>query len=96
MQIQLRKILLFLVFVFFISFAGWGQNGSFYSGPGNSGCGPGLLCCNGKCVSANTCAPGNPPPPGLVVAIDSNISLLLPGIGLGVYFIVSSRRKENL
>ena len=36
-----------------------------------------------------------PPPPGLVVPIDSNISLLIAaGLGLGIFFLVSSRKKE--
>jgi len=80
-----------------MSFGGWAQAGSACSGPGNSGCGPGLLCCNGKCVAANTCAPGNPPPPGLVVPIDSKTSLLLlTGIGLGIFYFVNGRKKENV
>tara|TARA_R100000935_G_C2801864_1_gene150855 strand:- start:318 stop:545 length:228 start_codon:yes stop_codon:yes gene_type:complete len=38
--------------------------------------------------------PGIPPPPGLVVPIDSNIVILIIcGILLGVYFIIDRKRR---
>jgi len=93
MKVSVRNIFVSLLFIFFINLNGFGQS---CTGPGSGGCGPGRLCCNGQCVTANTCAPGNPPPPGLVVPIDSNISILIiSGIGLGVYFFAFQRKKET-
>ena len=38
--------------------------------------------------------PGGPPPPGLVVPIDTNSSILLiAGIFLGIYFLLLSQRN---
>ncbi len=39
--------------------------------------------------------PGGPPPPGLVVPIDTNRSILLiAGIFLGIYFLLLSRKNS--
>ena len=59
-------------------------------------CDPGYVHCRGaaECTPARECGVG-PPPPGLVVPIDSKISLLIAaGLGLGIFFLVSSRKKE--
>ena len=59
-------------------------------------CEPGFVKCRGSdtCIKASLCGVG-PPPPGLVVPIDSKISLLIAaGLGLGIYFLVSSGKKE--
>ncbi len=48
---------------------------------------PGFQFCRGGCRPAAECNRNNPPPPGLVVPIDSNFHLLLAaGLGLGIYF----------
>jgi len=40
--------------------------------------------------------PGGPPPPGLVVPLDTNIIfLMVAGLGLGVYFITASGKKST-
>jgi hypothetical protein len=40
--------------------------------------------------------PGNPPPPGLVVPLDTNIYfLLVAGLGLGIYFLRASWKKST-
>ncbi len=62
-----------------MSFNSYGE-----SGP----CNPGFVQCRGStdCIPARECGVG-PPPPGLVVPIDSNLYLLLAaGLGLGIYF----------
>ncbi|MFO8147899.1 MAG: hypothetical protein R6U03_10970 [Gillisia sp.] len=67
---------------------------------------PGFQYCNGGCNPAATCNRKNPPPPGLVVPIDTSIQfLLIAGLGLGIYFfgfhrndfraILASRNKRN-
>jgi len=59
-------------------------------------CDPGKKRCNGvgDCVHASQCAPGQPPPPGLVLPIDSNIYFLLAaGLGLGIYFLGFTGKK---
>jgi len=39
-------------------------------------------------------APGGPPPPGLVVPLDTNIFILFAaGLGLGIYFLTASGKK---
>jgi len=57
-------------------------------------CEPGYKPCGleGKCVAAKYC--NNPPPPGLVLPIDSNIYFLLAaGLGLGIYFLGFTGKK---
>jgi len=57
-------------------------------------CEPGFKPCGeeGLCVKANLC--NNPPPPGLVLPIDSNIYFLLAaGLGLGIYFLGFTGKK---
>ena len=63
---------------------------------GQDPCNPGYVRCRGSdtCIPARNCGVG-PPPPGLVVPIDSEISLLIAaGLGLGIFFLVSSGKKE--
>src|SRR5690606_4303541 len=90
MEISVRNLFLSILFIFF-----WNHS-SFTQCSNSSECGPGYICCGGSCKQAGTCAPGNPPPPGLVVPIDSHISFLLfSGLGLGVFFYFSQRKKES-
>jgi hypothetical protein len=57
-------------------------------------CGPGEKFCNGGCHPAADCRQGGPPPPGLVLPIDSNIYFLLAaGLGLGIYFLGFTGKK---
>jgi len=40
--------------------------------------------------------PGGPPPPGLVVPLDTNIIILFAaGLGLGVYFLTASGKNST-
>jgi len=40
--------------------------------------------------------PGGPPPPGLVVPLDTNIFILFAaGLGLGIYFLKASGKKST-
>ncbi len=40
--------------------------------------------------------PGGPPPPGLVVPLDTNIFILFAaGLGLGIYFLTASGKKST-
>ena len=80
------KRIFLLIIIFFSESYSYGQNP----------CPPGQVQCRGatNCVPARTCGVG-PPPPGLVVPIDSKISLLIAaGLGLGIFFLVSSGKKE--
>ena len=82
----MKKIVL-LIFLFFSVGSSFGQR---------EPCEPGFVYCRGSsvCVAARTCGVG-PPPPGLVVPIDSNISLLIAaGLGLVIFLLVSSGKKE--
>ncbi len=57
-------------------------------------CDPGERFCDGECRAAKDCK-GNPPPPGLVLPIDSNIYFLLAaGLGLGIYFLGFANKKS--
>lgn len=86
MKLSLRSLLLSLLFMLFVNINGFAQRGT---------CNPSERWCDGKCKEAKLCA-GNPPPPGLVVPIDTNISLLLAaGLGLGIFFLISSGKKEK-
>jgi len=76
-KLQMNRKL--LVFVMLITI-----NASVYS----QTCGNGLVPCgkDKKCLPPMECG-RNPPPPGLVVPIDTNIQfLLIAGLGLGIYF----------
>jgi hypothetical protein len=58
-------------------------------------CEPGYKPCGaeGICTPINQC--NNPPPPGLVLPIDSNIYFLLTaGLGLGIYFLGFANKKH--
>lgn len=82
MKIKLRHIITLIVLFFVMSYASYGQAGAC-SDPDYEPCGP-----NHQCVPRSQCGGPNPPPPGLVVPIDSNISfLLIAGLGLGIYFL---------
>jgi len=73
----MKRKLLFFVMLFTFGLASYSQN-----------CADGLVPCgvNKKCLAPMECG-RNPPPPGLVVPIDTNIQfLLIAGIGLGIYF----------
>lgn len=60
-------------------------------GQGDGPCKPGKTCFEGKCRNNNA-----PPPPGLVVPIDSNIYLLLAaGIGLGIFYFGFQKKVES-
>tara|TARA_R100000935_G_C2801864_1_gene150856 strand:- start:718 stop:1005 length:288 start_codon:yes stop_codon:yes gene_type:complete len=92
MKLFVRNLLLSLLFMFFINFNGYAQD-PCAPGGANS-CPSGQRCCGGTCKASKDCAPGNPPPPGLVVPIDTNISLLLAaGLGLGMFYLISSGKK---
>ncbi|MCM4160116.1 hypothetical protein FHG64_09820 [Antarcticibacterium flavum] len=87
MKIFVRHIIVILVLLFSMSYTSYGQ----------SPCEPGFVQCRGRteCIPARNCGVG-PPPPGLVVPIDTNIGLLLAaGFGLGIYFLVSSGKKKE-
>ena len=58
------------------------------------GCPAGQKFCNGDCHLAAECKQGGPPPPGLVLPIDTNIYFLLAaGLGLGIYFSGFANKK---
>jgi hypothetical protein len=58
-------------------------------------CDPGSsICIDGTCHTNAECNRKNPPPPGLVLPIDSNIYFLLAaGLGLGIYFLGFTGKK---
>lgn len=57
-------------------------------------CDPGQIFCRGACRLPRACGIG-PPPPGLVVPIDSNIIwLLAAGLGLGIYYWIFIKGKS--
>jgi len=80
----MKRIILLIALFFSVAMAGYAQN---------TPCNPGEVNCRNKgCIPREQC-PGPPPPPGLVVPIDSNVGLLLiAGLGLGIYFLVSRGR----
>ena len=80
----MKRIFLLILIFFSVSYS-YGQR-----------CDPGYVRCRGSatCIEARLCGVG-PPPPGLVVPIDSKISFLIAaGLGLGIFFLVSSRKNE--
>jgi len=80
------NIILFIAILFSFSSYALAQNP----------CDPGERFCDGACRPAKDCAPGNPPPPGLVLPIDSNIYFLFAaGLGLGIYFLTASGKKST-
>ncbi|MFO7720590.1 MAG: hypothetical protein R6W85_09155, partial [Gillisia sp.] len=84
MKLPVRNLFLSFLFLFFMNLNGFGQAPC---DPGNCNL-PGQKCCGNICRPASQCAPGkNPPPPGLVVLIDTNIQFLLAaGLCLGICF----------
>lgn len=61
-------------------------------------CPPGEVPCgtDHSCLPRAECGGQTPPPPGLVVPIDTNIYFLIAaGLGLGIYFFVSEGRKSS-
>ena len=89
MKIFVRHIIVALVLLFSMSYPSYGQ--------GNP-CPPGQIYCRGveTCIAARLCGVG-PPPPGLVVPIDHNLGFLLAaGLGLGIYFLVSAGKNEQI
>lgn len=79
-----------LLLIFLISAISYGQD------CGGDPCPPGWSCDlvhgNYVCVRPG----GGPPPPGLVVPIDSKvIFLLISGLGLGVYFLTSTKKRAE-
>lgn len=77
----MKRIILLITIFFSVAMAGFAQ----------TPCDPGQVNCrNQGCIAREQC-PGPPPPPGLVVPIDTNLGFLLfAGLGLGIYFLVSS------
>lgn len=79
----MKRIILLIAIFLSVSYS-YGQGRCTESG--YAPCGP-----NHECIPRNQCGGRNPPPPGLVVPIDTNTGLLLfAGLGLGIYFLVSS------
>ena len=79
------KGVLFILFLLLLSFEGFAQP----CPPGQAPCGR-----DNTCKDVSQCR-GGPPPPGLVVPIDSHISyLFISGLGLGIYFMVANRKKK--
>jgi hypothetical protein len=61
------------------------------------GCPDGQVPCGSDhiCKLKADCKGNNPPPPGLVLPIDSNIYFLLAaGLGLGIYFLGFTGEKS--
>jgi len=81
----MKRIVLFIAILFSFGL-------SSYAGP----CDPGsAICKDGKCHTQAYCNSKNPPPPGLVLPIDSNIYfLLVAGLGLGIYFLGFANKKS--
>jgi hypothetical protein len=90
MKKLVRHIIVVLVLLFSMSYPAYGQGNAIHVR---------LERCNvvGACrIPARECGVG-PPPPGLVVPIDTNMGLLLvAGLGLGIYFLISAGKKEQL
>ena len=81
----MKRIVLAIIFLFLVEWP------SFAQGPCDKGyapCGPDHIC---KPIIE---CKGGPPPPGLVLPIDSNIYFLLAaGLGLGIYFLGFTGKK---
>jgi len=83
----MKRIVLFIAILLSFGLYSYAQNKA-------PGCDPGYKFCNGKCNLAADCRQGGPPPPGLVLPIDSNIYLLMSaGLGLGIYFLGFAGKK---
>jgi len=83
----MKRKLLFFVMLFSFSLVSYSQN--------SNGCADGLVPCgrNNECLVPMECG-RNPPPPGLVVPIDSNLYLLLAaGLSLGIYFFGFQKKR---
>ena len=95
MKIFVRHIIVALVLLLSMSYYSYGQGNK---GSHESPCDPGWVRCRGAsvCIPARQCGVG-PPPPGLVVPIDTNLGFLLAaGLGLGIYFLVSAGKNEQI
>jgi hypothetical protein len=82
----MKRIVLFIAILFFFGLSSYAQNP----------CPPKYKPCgvDQECVLAKDCKGNQPPPPGLVLPIDSNIYFLLAaGLGLGIYFLGFSGNK---
>jgi len=80
----MKRIVLFIAILFSFGVSSYAQ----------PTCGPGQKYCSGACRPAADCRQGGPPPPGLVLPIDSNIYFLLAaGLGLGIYFLGFTGKK---
>jgi hypothetical protein len=83
----MKRIVLFIAILFSFGLSSYAQNKGPY-------CPKGQKFCNGECRDAAVCRQGGPPPPGLVLPIDSNIYFLLAaGLGLGIYFLGFTDKK---
>jgi hypothetical protein len=81
----MTRIVLFIAILFAFGLSSYAQNNP---------CDPGSkICFDGTCHTNLFCNK-NPPPPGLVLPIDSNIYFLLAaGLGLGIYFLGFAGKK---
>jgi hypothetical protein len=82
----MKRIVLFIAILFSFGLSSYAKN------PCDSGYKP---CGDyGVCTLARDCKGTNPPPPGNVLPIDSNIYFLLAaGLGLGIYFLGFAVKK---
>ena len=81
----MRRTVLFIIILISFSLFSYAKNPC---DPGSKPCGK-----DGACTEAKYC--NNPPPPGLVLPIDSNIYFLLAaGLGLGIYFLGFANKKH--
>jgi hypothetical protein len=84
----MKRIVLFISILFSFSLYSYAQNGN--------PCDAGYKPCGEYhvCTLAKDCKGNNPPPPGLVLPIDSNIYFLVAsGLGLGIYFLGFAGKK---
>ena len=80
----MKRIVFLLAILFSFGLSSYGQP----CPPGEAPCGPDHIC------KPTIQCKGGPPPPGLVLPIDSNIYFLLAaGFGLGIYFLGFAGKK---